>query len=141
MPSARSVEEIISGLPRWEKVLVQRLRALVLECLPRASEEVRYGAIYYSHHRMICFLWPPSIWWGGHRPTEEEMRARGVSLGFCKGYLMANEDGMLLAEGRKQIYIRYIRTPADIVEGSIRAWLYEAEMIDDSFVKKKLKRQ
>ena len=132
----RDVDEIIETLPRDEQIIVKRLRKLVLECLPSATEKKSYGAPFYVHHRMICFIWPPSLNWGGKKRTLVE---RGVSLGFCQGHLMLNEDGLLLAEGRKQMYCMYFRSPKEIDEEQIRALLFEAELIDQEFSKKKNK--
>lgn len=113
-----------------------RLRALILECLPKATEKVSYGVPFYSRNRMICFIWPPSIFWGPKR-TLETQQAKGAVLGFCQGNRMSNEDGVLLAEGRKQVYCMYFHTLNEINENQIRALLFEAELIDESFAKKK----
>jgi hypothetical protein len=127
-----SVEEIIAHLPGEEQLIVKKLRSLVLECLPTATEKNTYGAPFYTHHRMICFIWPPSLYWGG---KNRSLKDRGVTLGFCQGNLMANEDGILLAEGRKQMYCMYFKSPKEIDDVKIRALLFEAELIDKSFSK------
>jgi hypothetical protein len=137
--STKSADEIILSLPRKEQVIVKRLRALILDCLPRAEEKVSYGVPFYRHNKMICFIWPPSILWGPKR-TIETQQAIGVTLGFCQGNLMANEDGLLLAEGRKQVYCMYFHSLEDIKDDQLRPLLFEAELIDDSFAKKKIKR-
>jgi len=134
----RSVEEMVQGLPKIERVIVQRLRNLVLDCLPKATEHAYYdwGVPFYRHHRLICFIWPPSMFSGSEK-KKESMKAKGVTLGFCQGYLMSNEAGLLLAEGRKQVYCLYFHSPADIDEIQIRAMLFEAGLIDEGFGKKR----
>jgi len=132
----KSVDEIILGLPKTEQVIMKRLRALILECLPSATEKNSYGVPFYRHNRMICFIWPPSISWG---PKKGYYIQKGVTLGFCQGNLFANDDGALLAEGRKQVYCMYFNTVKEINDGQIRALLYEAEIIDNSFRRKKKK--
>ncbi|HEY0740601.1 MAG TPA: DUF1801 domain-containing protein [Chryseosolibacter sp.] len=136
----KTVDEMIMNLPRTEQVLVKRLRAIVSECLPAATEKAYFGMgiPYYTHHRMICFIWPASVFWGPKRTTETQ-NAKGTSLGFCYGNLMANEDGALLAEGRKQVYVMYFKTLSDINEAQIRALLFEASLLDDNFKKQKNK--
>ena len=52
---------------------------------------------------------------------------------------MSNEDGVLLAEGRKQIYCMYFHKPEEINDQQIRSLLFEAGMIDEGFAKKKKK--
>lgn len=134
----RSVEEMIQGLPKAEQVIVNRLRNLILECLPGATEQIYddWGAPFYRHHRLICFVWPPSAL---TCPTEKykSQQAKGVTLGFSQGHLMANEDGTLLAEGRKQVHCMYFRSVKEINENQIRALLFEADLVDQRFAKKK----
>jgi hypothetical protein len=131
---AQSVEEMILSLPRSEQSLVKHLRALIQECLPVAIEKISYGVPFYTRNRMICFIWPPTVSWG---PKKEKAKQKGVTLGFCQGKLFANDKGLLLAEGRKQVYCMYFKKLADVNDTDIRALLYEAEMIDASFKKQK----
>ncbi len=133
-----SLEEVFPGITPQEKILVQRLRLLVQECLPKATEKGYYGmgVPYFSHHRMICFIWPSSVVWG---PQSKKVRKfKGVSLGFCQGNLMSNEDGALKSEGRKQVYILYLNSIDELDEAQVRSLLFEASMIDDEFGRKKL---
>jgi len=138
MPSKKTVEEMIISLPKAEQVIAKRLRVLVMECLPLATEKGYYGegVPFYTHHRMICFIWPASVFWGPKRNLTTNT-AKGVTLGFCQGNLMSNEDGVLLAEGRKQVYVMYFRSLSEIKEDHVRALLFEAGMIDDTFGERK----
>jgi hypothetical protein len=121
--SHKSVDEVIESLPRSEQAIVKHLRSLVLDCLPKAEEKSYYdlGIPFYRHHRLICFIWPPSVYWGPKK-NREKHQAKGVAL---------------LAEGRKQVYCIYFHSLQDINEAQVRALLFEAGMIDDSFGKKK----
>jgi hypothetical protein len=136
--SHKSVEEVIAALPRSEQVIVKRLRALVMECLPKAEEKAYYdmGVPFYRHHRLICFIWPASVFWGPKRTLETQQK-KGTALGFNQGNLMSNQDAVLLAEGRKQVYCMYFHSLKDIDEAQVRALLFEAGMIDEGFKKKK----
>ncbi len=132
------IDQMIAALPRNEQVLVKRLRALVIECIPQATEKAYYdlGIPFYTRNRLICFIWPPSVFWEPNA-DHEKRKEKGVSLGFNQGKLMSNEEGVLLAEGRKQVYMMYFKKPDDIDENQIRALLFEAAMIDEQFAKKK----
>ena len=132
------IDEMIANLPRNEQVLVKMLRALIIECIPQATEKAYYdlGIPFYTRNRLICFIWPPSVVWESGA-NHEKRKAKGVSLGFNQGKLMSNEDGLLLAEGRKQVYVMYFKELGDIDEAQVRALLFEAAMIDEQFVKKK----
>lgn len=131
---------MIMALPKDEQVIVKRLRSLITECLPKAIEKPYYGVgvPFYTHHRMMCFIWPASVFWGPKR-TLEKQKVKGTSLGFCQGNLMSNDEGLLLAEGRKQVYVIYFHTLEEIKDEQVRALLFEAEMIDASFREKKKK--
>ena len=104
------IDEMIANLPRNEQVLVKMLRALIIECIPQATEKAYYdiGIPFYTRNRLICFIWPPSVVWESGA-NHEKRKAKGVSLGFNQGKLMSNEDGVLLAEGRKQVYVMYFK--------------------------------
>jgi hypothetical protein len=134
--AADSIEEMLMNLPKKEQVLVNRLRALIMECIPKAEEKAYYGEgiPFYRHNKLICFIWPASVFWGPKR-TPETQKAKGTSLGFNQGYLMSNEDGVLLAEGRKQVYVMYFQTIDDIDEAQVKSLLYEAALLDDTFKK------
>lgn len=136
--NSADIDDMIANLPRNEQLLVKKLRALIIECLPQAKEKTYYDwrIPFYSRNRLICFIWPPSV---SQEPVanQEKMRAKGVTLGFNQGNLMSNEDGVLLAEGRKQVYVMYFKKPDDIDEAKVRALLFEAAMIDQQFAKKR----
>jgi hypothetical protein len=138
MPSVKTVDEAILSLSKPELAMVKRLRALIQECLPQAVEEPKYGlgVPYYSHYRQICFIWPSSFYWGPQK-KEKSGKPPLVTLGFCYGNLMSNEDNVLKAEGRKQVYCMYFKSIDEIDDRQIRTLLYEAELIDESFSKRK----
>jgi len=144
MPQTKygSVDEMIASLPAAEKVIVNRLRLLIRECLPKSVELAYYGLAvpFYRHHRLICFIWPSSVIWGKDKSPNAKEKRGIVSLGFNQGYLMAG-DKTLLAEGRKQIHIHYIKSIKELDEEKIRAQLFEAGMIDDDFGRKKVKKK
>lgn len=142
MATARTVEEMMEDLPKKERLMVEKLRSLIRECIPKAIEKPYYGVgvPFYSHNRMICFIWPPSVFWGPRR-TLDGKKKKGLSLGFCQGNLMANEEGILKSEGRKQVYVLYVESLSDIDEAMIRTLLFEASLIDESFGPKKIKRK
>jgi hypothetical protein len=142
-PKYGDVEEMIATLPREERAMVNRLRALVAECVPKAEEKAYYGmgVPFYSHNRLICFIWPPSVMWDTTGKRKEPKNPKGVSLGFCQGNRMSNEDGVLLAEGRKQVYVMYFKTMNDIDENQIKAFLFEAAMLDETFSRSSKKRR
>lgn len=136
--SGKSVDEMIMNLPPVEQAMVKRLRMLIHECLPFATERGYYDmdVPFYRRHRLICFIWPASVSWES-KTSDDTRREKGVTLGFNQGNLMSNENGILKAEGRKQVYVMRFRSLKDINDDQVRALLFEAGMIDDMFGKKK----
>src|SRR5687768_791346 len=128
--SKMSVDDVILGLPRSEQLIVKRLRALILEALPHVTEKNNYRVPFYTRNRMMLFIWPPSIYWG---PQKDKWNSKGVTLGFCQGNLMSNEDGVLRSEGRKQVYCMYFHTLKEINDEQVRALLFEADLVDQQF--------
>ena len=122
---------MILGLPAPESGIVKRLRILVMDCLPFATEKPYYGlgVPYYSRYRQICYIFPSSALYG----IEAASTKKNVALGFCQGNKMSNENGVLKVEGRKQVRVMYFYNIRDIHDDQVRALLFEASMIDDSF--------
>ncbi len=135
---AVDIDQIIANLPRNEQAMVKKLRTLILESIPKATEGAYTDLAipFYRRNRLICFIWPPSVPWESVS-NPERRKAKGVSLGFNQGNLMSNEDGVLLSEGRKQVYMMYFKRLDEIDEAKVRALLFEAAMIDEEFAKKK----
>ncbi|MDH5249007.1 MAG: DUF1801 domain-containing protein [Cyclobacteriaceae bacterium] len=131
----KSVDDIILALPRDEQRIMKMLRALILECLPYITEKNNYGTPFYTRNRMMFFIWPPSIYWRGN---SVKSASKGVTFGFCQGNLMSNDDGALLAEGRKHVYCMYIKHAKEIDEAKIRALIFEADLIDQQFKKRRV---
>lgn len=140
MPSIKTVDEAILTLSQPELAMMKKLRSIVRECLPKAVEEPKYGlgVPYYKHNRQICFIWPSSFYWGPKK-KEKSGKPPMVTLGFCYGNLMSNEDGVLDAGDRKQVYCMYFKSLSEIDEEQVRALLFEADLLDESFKKKKVK--
>ena len=136
MSAALTVEEMITNLPKDERLIVTRLRSLITECLPLATEKPYYGlgVPYYSHYRQICYIFPSSALYGSSQVTNKQS-SKNVTLGFCQGNRMSNEHDELYVEGRKRVRVMYFNSMRDINEGQIRALLFEAAMIDELFMK------
>lgn len=129
------IEDFIEGLPRVEKLIVKRLRQLVADCDPRLQEKLSYGVPCFFRHRSILFLWPAS-----HVPYGlPRKRPTGVTLGFCYGNRLSNDQGLLLKENRKQVYIITFHSLEEINEPVIREIIQEAILLDETFAKKKRK--
>ena len=118
-----TIEEYILKLPGEEKKIAGRLHEIICSMLPGAVEKFTYGVPHYYGHSRICFLWPSSVSGGKIK--------KGIALGFCKGYLMANEDGILKPEGKTHISVIFYESIKDINEPVLSELLAEAVMLDE----------
>ena len=133
----QDVETLIAELPSDERTIVKRLRALILDVDPRIQEKLSYGVPYFFHHKRICFVWPTSCLPCGYDTAKDDTK---VTLGLCYGNLLSNEQGLLLQEGRKQVFVIKYTSPKEIDEKAVREIIQEAVLVDDEFNKKKKKR-
>ncbi len=124
----KDVDEFIGELPRTEQLLTRRLRGIILETDPRIREKLSYGVPYFMKNRRLCFIWPQSVPYG---PKDAL-----VSLGFCYGHMLSNNQGVLLHEGRTQVYIIKYNALTEIEETTIGEILQEALMVDELDFKK-----
>jgi hypothetical protein len=132
------VTDLIADLPDDERIISERLRALILEAEPRLQERLSYGVPYFFHHRRVCFIWPASLIPAAYKPKEPSPKK--VTLGLCYGNLLSNEQGLLEKGNRKQVYTIGFISSADINDQAIREIILEATLVDDQFKKTKKKR-
>jgi len=128
--SFRSIDDFLDYLPPEERAMVDLLRAIILRTIPQIHEKLSYNVPYYSHHRRICFIWPPSVEWGGHRQE-------GVLLGFAQGFRIRDEMNFLDKGTRKQVYTHTFSTLDQIDPDVVTYYVWEAWQIDQTMTKSK----
>ena len=123
------VSDFIINLPKEERVIVKKLRDLLIETEPRFREKLSYGVPYFSRNRRVCFIWPASAPLG---PKNAK-----VLFGFCYANLLSNVQGILLREGRKQVYIARFSSLNEIDEKLLLEIIQEALIVDDLHLQKR----
>ncbi len=118
-----AISEYISKLRPGERKIASRLHRIICGMMPGAAEKFTFGVPHYFGCSRICFLWPSPVIGG--------KKNEGLALGFCRGYLMANEEGILKRLGKTNIFLILYRSVNDINENVIRGLLAEAIMIDE----------
>lgn len=129
--SFRSVEELLDFIPEDELKLVLVLRNLILDSVPGLSEKLSFNVPYYFKNRGLFFIWPASVLWG-KQPTY-----KGVRFGFQQGYLMSDDSNYLDKGDRKQVFWKEFQDLKDIDLQLLKAYIFEAVLIDEQFKKKK----
>ncbi len=133
----RDFADLIGELHGEEKLITQRLRSIILETGPQLREKISFGVPYFYHNRQVCFVWPASCIPCGMQKSDKLM----VTLGFCYGNLLSNEQGLLVADNRKQVYVVPIHSMNEIDERSIIELVQEAILVDDEFGKQKKRKK
>lgn len=120
-------EFFFDALPSEQKIIAQ-LRNIILEASPKIREKISYAAPFYFINQRICFIWPASLPMGGI--------SEGVNLGLCKGYLLSDEDKILIRGNRKEVFYLNFKSLSDINEERVREIIHEAILTDEGFRKK-----
>jgi hypothetical protein len=128
----KNVDDLFAFLPEEELNIVERLRKIVFSCIPDCTEKLSYNVPFYKKHKNICFIWPPSVKWGGKGHE-------GVRFGFTNGYLLTDEIGYLDKGTRKQVYWRDFGSIKEIDAELLRAYIFEAALIDEEMMREKAK--
>lgn len=120
----QTVEEFLDYLPERERAIVDILREIIMDCMPDCTERLSYNVPYYYRHSRVCFIWPASVPWG-------KVKLDGVQLGFCKGFLLNDEINFLEKGNRKEVYVKTYFHPNDIDADVLKAYLFEAIVVDE----------
>lgn len=129
----KNVDDFLAYLPEDELQIVEFLRKIVFYCLPYCTEKLAYNVPYYRVHRNICFIWPASIKWG------KEVTYQGVRFGFTNGHLLPDEINFLNQGNRKQVCYKDFTSIAAIDVDLLKAYLFEAALVDEQLQKQKKK--
>lgn len=115
------------ALPAQERLMVDVLRALIMENLPAyCKEKISYNVPFFYGNRGICIIWPAAIPRGGIR--------EGVLLGFWWGCKLADEDRYLTRGTNKQVYYKVFHEVEEIDARAIGKLLKEAVALDGGIV-------
>ena len=128
----REVQEFIEGLAADVRIIVERLRGLILDTDPRIVENFSYGFPYFFPNRRLFFLWPASAL---PDSAAKKTNAAKVTMGFCYGSLLSNDQGLQQKGGRTQVFTIPVNTLADIKEALLREIVNEALIADSAFFK------
>ncbi|MCB0628295.1 MAG: DUF1801 domain-containing protein [Saprospiraceae bacterium] len=129
--SFAGVGEMLAYLPEDQLLITERLRELILECLPGVKEKLSFNVPFFSIHKNVCFIWPGAIPWG--KTTWE-----GVELGFSYGHLLHDPGEYLYHGTRKQVYSKRYHTLEEIDEEVIRHFLLESLELDELIFREKM---
>ncbi|MBL7698261.1 MAG: DUF1801 domain-containing protein [Chitinophagaceae bacterium] len=122
----KNLVDLFSILPENERIIVDVLRQIIIETLPKyCSEKISYNVPFFYGNKGICIIWPSTVPRGGIR--------KGVLLGFWYGNKLNDVDRFLERGTNKQIFYKIYHAPEEIDEKPIKKLLKEAVKLDGSF--------
>src|SRR3954469_19346021 len=114
----RSLVDLFELLPEHEWMIVDVLRQIIIENLPRyCREKISYNVPFFYGNKGICIVWPSTIPRGGIR--------EGVLLGLWYGNRINDVDNYLTHGTNKQIFYKIFKSPEQIDEAAIVKLLKE----------------
>lgn len=121
----QNIIEFWDHLPENERDIVDVLRQLILDILPKTCrEKLAYNVPCYYGKKRICIVWPASIPGGGIK--------KGVLLGFCQGYKLKDVNGYLIHGTNKRIFYKIYQSVEEINTSEIILLLKEAIALDNN---------
>jgi hypothetical protein len=118
-----SLVQLFDRLPEDQRVIVDVLRQIVVENLPKyCKEKFAFNVPYFYGRRGICIIWPAAIPRGGIK--------QGVLLGFWQGNKLKDEDHYLTHGTNKKVFYKIYKDADEIDEAAIIKLLKEAVRID-----------
>ncbi|KPL12391.1 MAG: hypothetical protein AMS23_01870 [Bacteroides sp. SM1_62] len=109
MKSDLEVEAYIDQFdPVFRDILI-RLRELIYEVVPDASEGIKWRVPTFSLHKTVCYI-------AGFK--------NHVTFAFHDGKMLKDPDGLLLGTGKHMKYLKF-KSIADLDEERLRLWILE----------------
>ncbi len=110
-----TVDEYIAEKIRPEqKPIVERLRALMRECAPNATELITYGIIAWRGKKMLAVI----------SPTKKD-----ITFAFSQGAAMEDKYGLLTGVGHVSKHVK-IKDVDSLPEEAIRYYIAQALALD-----------
>lgn len=120
-----SLVQLYNILPDNERLMLDILRQLVVETLPKyCKEKISFNVPYFYGNKGICIIWPASIPGGGIR--------EGVLFGFWQGRHLKDVDHYLTHGTNKKVYYKIFKAPAQINIRALKKLLKEAIELDNN---------
>ena len=104
-----------------QRLVLLQLRELILDAAPHIQEDLKWKIPFYSYQGLLCYLNP---------------QPGCVALGFCRGALLSNQQGLLQGDG-KEVRLLKINCKTPILKEEIRELLQEAMLLNETMQRRK----
>jgi hypothetical protein len=109
MRSDSEVEEYIDQFDQVLRDILIRLRELVYEVVPNATEDIKWRVPNFSLHKTICYI----AGFTNH-----------VTFAFHDGKMLKDPDGLLLGTGKHMKYLKF-KSIDELDEEKLKLWILE----------------
>ena len=96
-PPGSSVDEYVSKVIPWQRIVIEKLRAVVKTAAPHALESIKWGQPVYEHKGPFSYI---------------KAHATHVNFGFWRGAELDDPKRMLQGEGEKMRHVKILETHA-----------------------------
>ena len=103
------VEDYIDQFNPPHREILIRLRAIIFEVVPDATEDIKWRVPTFSRHKNICYM-------AGFK--------HHVTFAFYDGKMLKDPEGLLQGSGKQMKYIKF-RSLDDIDEERLRLWILQ----------------
>jgi hypothetical protein len=109
MAKFETVDEYVDSLEGWRREVVSRLRDLIREAAPEATEAIKWAQPVYEDHGPFCYI---------------KAFKNHVNFGFWRGADLPDPEGLIESSGKKMGHVKVggaeeIRT--DVFQEYVRA--------------------
>ncbi len=118
------MEQILTFIDRCtpeQGQILHELRLIVLDAAPAVEEAIKWKIPFYAYQGLLCYFNP---------------QPGCVVMGFCRGALLSNEQGLLEGKG-KEVRLLKIPTGSQIPKTEIRQLLQEAIILNETMQRRK----
>ena len=118
-----NVIELFAEKQENEKIqtLVLGLHELIISLVPQVQASIKWKIPFYHYHKNMCYL----------NPQKDH-----IDLGFVKGHLLSNSQGLLEKGNRKQIRHLNVYSTSEIYQPATAEIILEAALINESLAQK-----
>ncbi|MFQ5933970.1 MAG: DUF1801 domain-containing protein [Dehalococcoidia bacterium] len=116
MSSKKTVDSWMADLSPEQRKLAEPLRELIFEADPELSEAIKWGNPVYEKKGRACYI--------------AAMTDKYVSLGFFKGAMLTDPEGLIEGTGEKMRHVK-VRSLEDIRRAQFLAWIREAVALNE----------
>ncbi|GEO03893.1 hypothetical protein AAE02nite_15570 [Adhaeribacter aerolatus] len=119
-----AVDLFIAEQTEANQSILLRLQNIILSSAPQLEEKISYRVPFYFYFGRLCYLNP---------------LRQGVAIGFCRGFELSDEQGLMEAKDRKEIKTITYKNIAAIDERVLREVLQEALVLNEWHYRNKKK--